>query len=56
MSNVNKLTVGEIKEWQERRTKIKTIGDFKVLGRELADKYELTDREAIDILNGNIFN
>jgi hypothetical protein len=56
MSNVNKLTVGEIKEWQERKNKIKTFGEFKKLGRELADKHGLTDREAIDVLNGNILN
>ena len=46
-----RLTVDVIKEYQQRKTKLKTIGEFKALGRELRDEYYLTDKEAIDILN-----
>ncbi len=42
----------DIKEFQERKANIKTIGEFKELGRELKDKFGITDREAIDLLNG----
>lgn len=46
------LTKEVIKEYQERKEKeCDTMGDFKELGRELRDKYDLKDREAIAILN-----
>lgn len=56
MSNIDKLTVGEIKYWRHRRNQINSIKEFKLLGRELAEKHLLTDREAIDVLNLDIFN
>lgn len=46
-----KLTAKTVKEYQAKKEQIETIGEFKALGRELKDKYNLTDREAIDILN-----
>ena len=45
------MKASEIKKYQQRKKKCKTIGEFKTLGRELRDKYGLTDREAIDLLN-----
>jgi len=47
-----KITIAEIKSFQERKKKITTMGEFKALGRELRDKFLLTDMQAIDILNG----
>jgi hypothetical protein len=47
------LKISDIREYQERRKALKTIGEFKALGRELRDKFGLTDREAIDIMNGD---
>ena len=49
----NGLTAGIILKYQERRGEIKTIGEYKALGRELRGEYGLTDREAIDLLNGH---
>jgi len=46
-----KITVKDVKEYQSKRDSIKTIGEFKQLGRDLRDKFSLTDKEAIDILN-----
>lgn len=47
-----KLNAKVILEYQEKVKKpTLTISDFKAIGRELRDKYNLTDREAIDILN-----
>jgi len=46
-----KITVKDVKEYQSKRDNIKTIGEFKQLGRDLRDKFGLTDKEAIDILN-----
>lgn len=47
-----KLNAKVILEYQEKVKNITlTISDFKAIGRELRDKYNLTDREAIDILN-----
>jgi|GEM_PF-4928191 len=45
------LTLGQLDGIRSMREKCKTIGDFKRLGREIAEKYGLTDREAIDLLN-----
>lgn len=47
------LTANIVLEYQRKRAEASTIGEFKALGRELRDKYGLTDREAIDLLNGN---
>lgn len=51
------ITIGDIREYQDRMFTVKINGftarDFKALGRELRDKFNLTDREAICILNGN---
>lgn len=46
-----KLTISIIEEYQKRRDKLRTIGEFKALGRELRDKFNLTDMQAINILN-----
>jgi hypothetical protein len=48
------LTIGEIQEWVDKAKNVKTIGEWKAVGRELRDKHSLTDREAIDILNGRL--
>lgn len=49
---MNRLTDDVIEEYQKRREEeCGTMGDFKELGRELRDKYDLTDREAIAVLN-----
>jgi|LSQX01.2.fsa_nt_gb hypothetical protein len=52
-----KLTAKDVLEYQERVNSLKiskqfTANNYKALGRELRDKYNLTDRQAIDILNG----
>jgi len=50
-----KLTIKDIREYQGKMETVKANGftakEFKTLGRELRDKFNLTDREAIDILN-----
>lgn len=51
------IKLSDIKEFQSRMDEVKAAGfkasDFKALGRELRDKFNLTDREAIAILNGH---
>jgi len=47
------LTAKDVQEYQAKLDTVKTIGEFKALGRELRDKFNLTDRQAIDILNRN---
>ena len=51
------LTIKKIREYQSRMTKVREngfkAGDFKALARELRDESDLTDREAINILNDN---
>lgn len=51
------ITAKQIKEYREKMKKVKKDGfkakDFKALARELRDKFNLTDRQAIEILNGN---
>lgn len=51
-----KITIEDIREYQNRLETVKANGfkvkDFKELGRELRDKFNLTDRQAISILNG----
>jgi hypothetical protein len=46
-----------MKEYKNKMEDIKANGfkakDFKELGRELRDKFNLTDKQAIDILNNN---
>jgi hypothetical protein len=46
------ITMKDVREYQTKREGLKTIGEFKTLGRELRDKFNLTDMEAINILNG----
>ena len=47
-----KLNAKVILEYQEKVKRITLmISEFEAIGRELRDKYNLTDREAIDILN-----
>jgi len=50
---MQRLTATIIKEYQERKEEVKTIGEYKELGRELRDQFGLSDREAIDLLNNN---
>lgn len=45
------ITASDVHEYQLKKENVKTIGDFKELGREFRDKFNLTDREAIDLLN-----
>ncbi|MBM7869335.1 hypothetical protein JOC70_000804 [Clostridium pascui] len=51
-----KLTLKDVREYQDRMNVVRANGfkakDFKELGRELRDKFNLTDRQAISILNG----
>jgi hypothetical protein len=47
------LTAKDVQEYQAKLDTVKTIGEFKALGRELRDKFNLTDRQAIDILIRN---
>lgn len=47
------ITIHDIEKYQDKKKEIKTIGEFKSLGRELRNKFSLTDRQSIDILNGN---
>ena len=51
------IKISDMKEYQQKILELKqakqfTAGNFKSLGRELRDKFRLTDMEAIDILNG----
>ena len=52
---MSKLTIKDIKEYQGKMEIVKANGfkanDFKALGRELRDKFNITDRQAINILN-----
>ena len=50
---MSKLTAKDVLEYQEKGKGLKTIGQFKELGREIRDKHNLTDRQAIDIMNGD---
>jgi hypothetical protein len=48
------ITISDIREYQRRMEIVKAngfkAGDYKALGRELVDKFDLTAREAIAIL------
>ena len=46
------MTARDVIVYQKKRDELKTIGEFKTLGRELRDKFGLTDIEAIDLLDG----
>ena len=50
---IEKLTAKDILDYQRRKENLNpsTIGNFKALGTELRDRFRLTDREALDILN-----
>lgn len=48
------LTIREVQEWIDKAEAVKTIGEWKAVGRELRDKHNLTDREAINIMNGRL--
>ena len=49
---MEKLTAAAVLEYQTRKQNLEpfTAQNFKALGRELRDRYGLTDREALDIL------
>jgi len=47
-----KLTAKVVLEYQKKwRTSDFTAGTFKSIGNELVEKYDLTPRQAIDIIN-----
>jgi len=46
---MNKLTIGNIEKLQKDIDRLKTIKEWKVRVKEFATKFNLTDREAIDI-------
>ena len=46
------ITAKDIQEYKNRKSSLKTIGEFKALGREMKDTFNLSDREALDLLNG----
>jgi hypothetical protein len=52
------ITVTEILIYQERAKNCKTIGEFKEVGRELRDKFNITDSQALSLINNrkNILN
>ncbi len=41
----------DLKVYRDKVKSIKTIGEFKQLGRQLRDEFNLTDIEAIQTLN-----
>jgi hypothetical protein len=46
------MTASELLDWQHKANVVsKTMSEFKEVGRELRDKYNLTDLEAINLLN-----
>ena len=49
---MEKLTASIVKEYQKKKEKAMTAGEFKAIGRDLRDRCGLTDMEAIHILNG----
>lgn len=55
---MNKITIKDVREYQKKMKQLQdtgvfTIGNFKMLGRQLRDKFNLTDLDAINILNNN---
>lgn len=48
--NSEKITAKVILEYQKAALKLKTIGDWKALGNELVNRYNITVKEALDIL------
>lgn len=52
-----KIQISDIREYQSKMEEVKKNGftavNFKPLARELRDKFNLTDRQAIDILLGH---
>jgi len=46
------LTASGINEYHARLSGITTIGEFKALGREMVEDFDISDREAIDLLHG----
>jgi len=47
----NKLTARAVLEYQQLLKSKKTVGEYKLLGVEMRDKFNLTDSEVIDLLN-----
>ncbi len=45
------ISAQQVLDYQSKKKLLKTIGEFKSLGRELVTNFGLTDKEAIDILN-----
>ena len=48
---IGKLTASIVNEYQEKKDKVRTVGEFKALGKELCDRFGLSESEAIEILN-----
>lgn len=58
---MNKITIKDVREYQKRMKQLQdtgvfTIGNFIMLGRQLRDKFNLTDLDAINILNSILNN
>jgi len=47
------LTIEQIEEYQKRKKKLKIGHELKALAAEIRDTHRLTDREALEIFNGN---
>ena len=52
--DIERLSPAIVLDYQKRVSDKKhmTIGEFKAVGRELRDTYGLSDRDALDLLNG----
>ena len=51
ISKIDSITLSGLLEWQAKAKESGKIGDFKRIGREFASEFELTDMEAINLLN-----
>ena len=53
-NNIDNLTIGEIKNFQKELSSVKGIYNWKINVKDFATKFELKDREAIDISRLNL--
>lgn len=56
MSNMDKITIGELREIVAHVSTLKTVAQYKEYVRSIRDKYNLTDMEALDLANNRIIN
>mgnify|MGYP000872861231 CR=1 FL=1 len=47
------IKIKDIRNYQAKVAGAVTIREWKSIGRELRDRYNLTDRQALDILKGD---